>query len=701
MADLGDISAFLKDGNVSDLDWLDVPEKEYQATETLPKQNLDIAPDLEALWDREGESPARIVPNRADVPKTMGDLSEAHGYLRAKPEEIRKVARLALMQSSDLGRLRDALRKRFDATSIREASRVIKEVVAERGLLGRYYIDAEDFPACATGSKGPAEFVRRFAATAPFVRAKLACGGCTHAKSNPTGGCNCAVFHKQIEVEVPYTDALATAVEKAQGAKGIDIQAVWLDNSPKLHDALPEDAKLIGKLGPNEKWVSKDGKWLYLVEPRTKKVLNVQQERRSPKGRIQAAFLGRVPRVAASFTGVPQAAPKVVVASESDLEATAEQAKEQDKAEQEKVATFQARPIVALLQREMLKGRSEDELRFALKTAFQEGLLKETASHWMPLLKQAGIYGTVYITQDSFADCHEGADFISKHNASVRAVVKGSKCASCIYAKVGRCMIYGKRLVPNASEVLTPETVTAVLHEHKAAGRIAPWDNREWGGTPSEALVSIHRVATSQALLQTGGRMDVLTAFQGQAQEYAPNAITRRNIVKAAREGMNEGLYGTDLLDVLKGRFEVRDIKAAAEALRPVLAEQGLQGIHFVDPTVYDDYGKGCDRAASLHRTRLVPYLKVGEKCASCVLQTKPGFCSKIHKPLVIEPPYTNKVAQQREILASGRSTEVSYADLVNNGRSMMAEYEIQQRSMDVEVDPVIEMHPPVTVSFK
>ena len=46
MADLGDISGFLQDGNVSNLDWLDVSEEEYRKSETLPKQNLDIAPDL-------------------------------------------------------------------------------------------------------------------------------------------------------------------------------------------------------------------------------------------------------------------------------------------------------------------------------------------------------------------------------------------------------------------------------------------------------------------------------------------------------------------------------------------------------------------------------------------------------------------------------------------------------------------------------
>jgi hypothetical protein len=213
MADLGDISNFLKEGNISDLDWLDVSESDYRAQEVLPKQNLDIAPDLEALWNRDGGSALSLIPNRANAPKMMADLSEVHGLLRAKPEDIRKVARLALMQSDDLNRFKAALQARFDATSIKAASSTVREVLGERGLLGRYYIEASDFPTCSNGAKGPIEFVRRFASGAKFVRAKTACGDCTQSKPNTTGGCNCAVFHKQIEVEVPYTETLAQEVE--------------------------------------------------------------------------------------------------------------------------------------------------------------------------------------------------------------------------------------------------------------------------------------------------------------------------------------------------------------------------------------------------------------------------------------------------------------------------------------------------------
>jgi CRISPR/Cas system-associated protein Csm6 len=46
----------------------------------------------------------------------------------------------------------------------------------------------------------------------------------------------------------------------------------------------------------------------------------------------------------------------------------------------------------------------------------------------------------------------------------------------------------------------------------------------------------------------------------------------------------------------------------------------------------------------------------------------------------VTEPPYVDKLAEQRAVLASGRSTEVSYESLFNNGLTMMAEYQLQHQ---------------------
>lgn len=641
MAELGDLTEFMKEGSgsgVANLDWLNVDEKEYQAVDRLPKQNLDLTPDLLALWSHEDKPATAFVPNTGG-PRTMGDLSQVHGLLRKAPEDLARTARLAIMQTLDPSRIQFALTSRYDSEMIRGSRTALASVFAERGLLGRYYIDAADFPECRTGSKKAAEFVRRFAGSARFVQAKAECNGCIHRQ----GGNHCGVFHKEITLEVPYTDELATQVENLQQAKGKAVQA---------SEGMP------------------------------------------PRDRIRRALLAQAGSTAAPFSGRPQAAQKPIQASTPDqLIAVGNLTKKRAEDEQKKLAAQAARPIVAMLRREMLKGRSKEELGTALRLAFDERDLRATQPEWAPIYREAGLFGALYTTQDSFDDCREGADFLAKHSSSVRAIVAGQKCDSCIFNKVGRCLMYGRKLVKDASEVITPEVAAQVLDEHKMAGRLPYGAERmHWGSDPAAALKAIHEAAMSPKPVQASGnnlRANIERHHVAQTQTAGiNNEVTKRNIVQAMQQYLNEGLYGQDLVAVLRSRFEVRDLASARDDMRVLLAEQGLQGIKYVDPRVYDDYGKGCHEAARKHRSRTaVRYAKVGDKCASCVHQSRPGHCSVLNKQLVVEPPYLDKAAEQRAILATGRSMDVPFHSLINNGLSMMYEYQLQNASGGIELN--------------
>lgn len=636
-----DLTEFMKEGSgagVSNLDWLDVDEKAYQAADTLPKENLDIGPDLQALWAHKDESSIKYVPNTGG-PKAMVDLSQAHGPVSSS-ENLVRTARLTIMQTTDARKIRDLLTARFDSTALHQAKSSLASVLAERGLLGRVYVAASDFPDCNRGGNTSAEFVRRHAADAKFVVAKNACGDCLHRQVMAGGASHCGVFHKQIVMDVPFTDALAEEVEKLQMARG---HAVEASTAPA-------------------------------------------------KDRIQKAHLAPFTKTA-SFSGHAQT-PMAPIQSgnvEEKLIAVASLTKKRDDAAREKMAADRARPIIATLQREMLKGHGPAEVAHALRLAFDQRDLQETQAHWGHIFREAGLYGVIYTTQDSFEDCREGADFLAKRSSSVRAIVAGTKCDSCIFSKVGRCMMYGRKLIREASEVLTPETVAAVIDEHRIAGRLPQHSHRmAWGTTPVEALKAIHKAATAPRSLPNGRLRDVVErAFVGERRQTQSNDLTKREVIKAARQYLNEGLYGSELGEVLRNRFEVRDIAAAGSELRAVLAEQGLQGIKYVDPTAYDDYGFGCKTAGSKHRSRAaVRYAKAGDKCGSCVHQTQPGVCSVLSKQLVREVPYVDRLAEQRAILASGRATEVSYKSLMNNGLSMMQEYELQHSASSIELSP-------------
>jgi len=727
--ELGDLTEFMKDSSVADLDWLDVDEKDYRELDQLPKQNLDIVPELEAAWSHTDEPPSRFVPNTG-APKTMLDVAQAGPIPLGS---IVRLARLTLMQTTNKGRIYRALRARFDPATIREAASTLREVLAERGLLGGHYIDAEDFPKCNTGSKQASDFVRRFAHEAKFVKAKSACESCVHRTAWAAGQGHCAVFHKQIELEVPYTEELAEAVEQSQAGKGKVAASVkipapskrtvadlkkWMgDNGSATHylagrwvrdmDASDTDVRrAVSELMQFADEAAKEG------EKRDAKVLMAlaktlkSKTLKSARERIQAALLSDTPDSSLGYTGRHQEAPKPeVIDTQAKLAEAQEEAKAAEETAKQAAAVLRARPIVALLRREMLKGRSEPELIHGLRLAFDLRELQALRPQWEPLFHEAGLYGAVYSTQDSFDDCRIGADFLNKHSSKVRAIVAGDKCGSCIFSKVGRCMMYGRKLVKDIGEILTAGTVAAVLDEQHMVGNLPQTAKRQkWSGNPREQLRAIYRAASGPktAAVASGLRGRIEQAFYGAgASEHQTSDLTVRNICKAASQYMNEGLYGHELLTVLKGRFELRNLTAAKEQLRAVLSEQGLQGIKYVDPTAYDDYGKGCQKAASLHRSRkAVKFAKVGSACGSCVHQSMPGTCSVLDKQLVIEPPYIDKAAEQRAMLESGPSTEVNYASLMNNGLSMMQEYEIQQGEGEIILNAAVEDDPEVFIEF-
>lgn len=740
MADLGDISGFLKGGTVSNLDWLEVDPAEYRSQEPLPKQNLDIVPDLEAAWAHTDEAAAKFVPNRAGAPRTMGDMSSEHGLLRASPANIRRTARLALMQSEDPGRFKQALTSRYDRDSLKAARQVIADVLNERGLLGKLYIDSNDFLNCASGSKNDGQFVRKFAKDAKFVVAKPQCHGCIHAHSNPQGGETCSVFHKEIQIEVPYSNALADEVEAIQESKGKVLQATSPEPRERIRLAmLAEDFVAPGSAPMPQQKENVQRLLKPVVEVQAyQKPVDLTPLKDQLRAAINSALLGgrfKLAQAQAAFrmtaqattveevhqlhekvTGVEMAAtplyqgagqqsvlaPVSTAQVDQQLVAASSLTRKRDEETRQLIAAKKAEPVIALLRREMLKGRAEAELVQALKYAFTGPDLEATRDHWEPIFREAGLLGVVYSTQDSFEDCREGADFLARHNPGVKTMVAGQKCGGCIYNKISRCLMYGKPLVKSAADIATTQMVETVLADHKASGRIAPWESRvAWGATPREALKNLHTAASYQGGSSVGQARDsIVKAFHGTRPEHALRTDTRREIVAASQRFLNEGLYDPELLRALRARFEPRDLVAAKADLKAVLAEQGLQGIYFVDPSVYGDYGRGCDEAARLHRSRGVPYVKLGSKCGSCVLQTD-NHCSKINKPLVMDVPYpADRSEIQREILASGSSMDINPAQLVNNGRNMMAEFEVQERGLEVDLDPV-QRHTPFDVSFK
>lgn len=646
MPDLGDLSDLFKEGSVSNLDWLDVDEQAYKDLDRLPRQNLDFAPQLEAAWAHEDKPASAYVQNTG--PRTMREVAEASYSNMPKSAQLIRTARVHLMQDPNPRKLLATMISKFGKVAVSTIRDELALLLQERGLLGRYYVAAADFPGCHQANKVELAFARRFAADARFIVACDRCTGCVHNAGN-----TCGVFQKKIVVDVPYTPDLATQVEQKQAARGKLVQAGVASPKERIRLAVLASDVQVGRAPDAPKPTQNTARLLRAVE--------------APK-KVHLPVLGtaRAQAVQAEMAWSPTTAEGKVASSN---------------AARDKVAV----EVVSLLRKEMLRGRSEHELMQALKLSFSLDDLRATRERWEPLFKEAGLYGAIYSTQDSFDDCHEGADFLARNASSVKGIVVGGKCHGCIHNKMARCLLYGRPLVAKAEDLYTPEVLNQMVREHRLAGRIGA-EPVSIEGDVRSTLKSVHRTASIRP--DAGPIRSYTKAFTGGSVTHSTGDLTKREIVKAASRYLNEGLYGSDLLAALRRRFDPRDIKASQDSLRLVLAEQGLQGIYYVDPTIYADYGKGCNEGERLHRARLVPYVKMADKCGTCVLQTSPGQCSKYAKPLVVEPPYTNKLAQQREILASGNSTEIGLPSLFDPTRSVLAQFELQGE-MRVDVDDI------------
>lgn len=726
MADLGNLADFFEEteGPV-DLGWLSVDPEEYRATDTLPRQNLDMVPDLKALWGHEGREPSvYAVPNRG-----MLENFADHGLRHMEPpasligaEEIKLASRQLWLQTQDTASFLTSLAQRYDKTTLANHRGVLASVLQEKGLLGPYYLDSLDFPSCQNRET---KLAQRYAST-PYVLAKPDCSNCQYA-SQQLGSDHCSVFGKTLVAKLDYTEEEASKVEAQQRSRGFYVAAskaapkerirlallapVSSDNGLDVTKPRENKARSLEPVKPVAPIKVADDLSLpkaaarVLLQSKAKEGVSVPILQEMGRKMASATTQGELSSLVQAVTALTPEASRVYVADAKPAQAPLPSKEEAGQALiaasrltqkknadfQKKVAAEKARPIIALLRKEMLRGSKPWELESTLRASFDIRDLKASAPYWTPVAKEAGLYGEVYITQDSFSDCKRGAAVVEKYQPQAKVVIAGAKCQGCIYNKLGGCEVYRRPIASTVENALTSSLVREVFQNKAAKGSLAPsaWP-RYASQAPRDALKAMYREASGRAVVAR--ETDLATAFTGMAVPEVTSELTIRNIVKTAQVQMNEGLYGADLQEALSIRFDPRDIKASLPVLRPVLAEQGLQGIYFIDPAVYSDYGTGCEEASRLHRSRsAVKYAKLGPSCEGCLFYTRNGMCSKLGKAMVKEPPYSDKHAQQQAILKSGKATEVDYASLINNGANLVSEYHLASQSM-VQVDPEPEM---------
>lgn len=201
---VGDLETIFHNQGVSDYSWLAITEEDYRASETLPRQNLDIIPELQkALYEDKDDVP-RLIPIKPHVIVNQNPLNSTQLVPKDPISPIRNRVSKYLMSNRSLDEIKQLISLEFPIQDVRLAASDITSLINERGLIGNVYLDVSAHPRCASDVKEQS-FLRSNGRRALYILAKDSCGDCIH---NKNGLCS-VLANKQIVDEIPYGTKLA------------------------------------------------------------------------------------------------------------------------------------------------------------------------------------------------------------------------------------------------------------------------------------------------------------------------------------------------------------------------------------------------------------------------------------------------------------------------------------------------------------
>ena len=585
---LGDITELFESQGVSDLGWLNVTEEDYRAAEAMPKQNLDIIPELqEALTYEDDMRVPSLIPLRPHTVVNSNPLDRPAPPARTQSSIVGRVSAF-VMAGMQADQIQKRLQLEFSVGQLRAAANGIRDILMERGVLGTVYINASHFPKCA--QKGPhRQFAARFAKRALFILAKDECGGCVHGK-----GGKCGSFGKRIVDEVPYTQRVYAHYLPQLASE----RRIAADDVPSAADYRP------GGLPMSD---------------------------RERKERLRAAF-NRAPIAMSAgpvMTVRQQARPVRPTITEQDR---------QDYRDRQAIAADvdpMPSPIYLLAARKIMAGSvdpsslvasSDPEVR---RLAHEHGILGHT-------YLDADALGGVRSTIDLIRARGLNPDFVLVRQASmdVRSSEAYASLMKLTTEIVSRRLDIGRALFISACN-RAREHGRMTEQQTDMAVKNAP-DGSDWIRLTAQA--NLYRAP------ERGRLVNVSMAPRGKLYYGEPGRILSsapmdpEEIRRTISHYMNTGLSGKRLQATILKRYSHDDLRQVPEVGRRLAADDGVQGVYFVDPTAYRDYGRGCSDGAKF-RKREVPYIFAGSSCTGCRNQTAPAWCNKYSKKIIRQVP--------------------------------------------------------------
>lgn len=582
---LGDISSILHNQGVSDLSWLNVDPEEYRKFEALPKQNLDMIPELQAAlaWDGKDERVQSINPIRPHTTVNTNPLDVPEATLRSKSSVRDRLAEYVMEGKSEKEIAKNLLLQ-FSPDQLRSASTEATQVLGERGLLGNIYVDANHFPRCAQEGSHR-DFVAKHAKQALYVLVKNSCPGCVCNQ-----GGRCSSFQKRIVREIPYAEALA---------------AHYATQLSKEHRLTEEDVRVL---------------------------TNSNRTASDIKEHLRVAFLRPIAAVHPDGIQTIHYQKQIAAPVITDEDRRQFEIRQATRASVERLPN----PVCVVAARRMMKGHAD-------RTSLSASSDVEIRS----LAREYGILGHTYLDGDILGGVKETINHINASNKQYPDFVIFRDLASLSGSPELSNLMSITKLVSSKPQVTRDHLVTACERatcEGRITGEQVTNILKNSSGIPDESIPSI----VSQVNLYTPpaevreievNPATLAIAHNGESYAETRAIMNPEEVRRTISSMMNSGLRGKKLQAAVLSRYSRSDLVQISEVGSQLAAEDGIQGFYFIDPTAYSDYGRGCNIGSDLLRKKEVPNIFVGSSCTGCRLQTHPGWCSKYAKSLIRQIP--------------------------------------------------------------
>lgn len=460
-----------KRASLPDLNWLNVDPASYRMHDTLPKQNLDIAPDLKAIWDHSPEGGFHLVPNQdrmttnaSDIDKTAMDLSEGQ-----KVQLMVGYAKRAMIGGLTGDALRKAIQGKFDSVTIASGAPKLKKLLSDQGLFGNVYITSDVLH--GRGKAASEAIIRKLPADVLVVNDGCAkCAGLKEDRYLPFKVVDRMVWGRRLASKhldklhaagrAPSIKLPDTKVASGEAYRMV-LQQAYLWTPPKVAAESPkviEDANAQAKR--------------QVVAQKQPKIVKVDHRRRQAKEN-----LGQIRKVMASlvsegvFTkaetsgfesrlaGLVKDKPDMVgkpflgwLEKQANLRrakardytgAPNEQSRSQNKRADltttvdprefaRAVQSKEIKPLTDFILREMYAGHTGDELKSRIAKNFSTEYIAKHARTIKAYVAQQGLLGKVYIMSNPFKTAGDLSLHLKKHGSTAKYVLAaGETCFAC------------------------------------------------------------------------------------------------------------------------------------------------------------------------------------------------------------------------------------------------------------------------------